>query len=182
MLDAKSILFVALGLVAAVFLVAWVRSARGGAEAARPGPLGLAIGFVTNFFDTLGIGSFAPTTSIFKLKRLVPDEQIPGTLNVGHALPTIVQAFIFIAIVEVEMTTLVGMIAASVAGAWLGAGVVASWPRRARAARHGARAAGGGVLLRDDEPRALPGRRRDARPPVAAPLGRASPATSCSAP
>ena len=85
---------------------------------------------MTNFFDTLGIGSFAPTTSIFKLKRLVPDEQIPGTLNVGHALPTIAQAFIFIAIVEVEMTTLVGMIAASVAGAWLGAGVVAGWPRR----------------------------------------------------
>ena len=85
---------------------------------------------MTNFFDTLGIGSFAPTTSMFKLNRLVPDEKIPGTLNVGHALPTIAQAFIFIAIVEVEMTTLIGMIAASVAGAWLGAGVVATWPRR----------------------------------------------------
>ena len=132
MLDAKTILFVALGLVAAVFIVAWVRSARGStsADAARPGPLGLAIGFVTNFFDTLGIGSFAPTTSIFKLKGLLPDEQIPGTLNVGHAIPTIVQAFIFIAIVKVEMATLTALIAASVAGAWLGAGLVASWPRR----------------------------------------------------
>ena len=44
------------------------------------------IGFVTNFFDTLGIGSFAPTTSLFKFFRLAPDEKIPGTLNVGHAL------------------------------------------------------------------------------------------------
>ena len=52
----------------------------------------LSIGFLTNFFDTLGIGSFAPTTSMFKLNGLVPDEKIPGTLNVGHALPTIVQA------------------------------------------------------------------------------------------
>ena len=40
------------------------------------------------------------------------------------------QAFIFIAIVKVEMTTLTALIAASVAGAWLGAGLVASWPRR----------------------------------------------------
>ncbi len=128
--DAKTVLFLALGLVAVVFLVAWVRSARRGPDDPKPGPLALAIGFVTNFFDTLGIGSFAPTTSIFKLKGLLPDERIPGTLNVGHAIPTIVQAFIFIAIVEVEMTTLISMIAASVAGAWLGAGLVAKWPRR----------------------------------------------------
>ena len=130
MISPKSILFAALGLVTAVFVAAWIRAARKEQRSGPPGPLGLAIGFVTNFFDTLGIGSFAPTTSIFKLKGLVPDERIPGTLNVGHALPTIAQAFIFIAIVEVEMTTLAGMIAASVAGAWLGAGIVASWPRR----------------------------------------------------
>lgn len=127
---AKTLLFLALGAVALVFVVAWVRSARTTREAAQPGPLALAIGFMTNFFDTLGIGSFAPTTSIWKLKGVVRDEKIPGTLNVGHALPTITQAFIFIAIVEVEMTTLIGMIAASVAGAWLGAGLVAGWPRR----------------------------------------------------
>ena len=128
--DAKTLLFLALGVVSVIFLVAWIRSARRKDEAAQPGPMALAIGFVTNFFDTLGIGSFAPTTSIWKLKGIVPDERIPGTLNVGHAVPTIVQAFIFIAIVEVEMTTLIGLIAASVAGAWLGAGIVASWPRR----------------------------------------------------
>jgi len=128
--SSKALLFAALGVVTAVFVVAWLRATRDARGSGRPGPLGLAIGFVTNFFDTLGIGSFAPTTSIFKLKCLVPDERIPGTLNVGHALPTITQAFIFIAIVEVEMPTLIGMIAASVAGAWLGAGVVAGWPRR----------------------------------------------------
>ncbi len=125
----KLILFVTLAVITTVYVIVWVRSARGKGSA-RPGALELVIGFVSNFFDTLGIGSFAPTTSVFKLKRLVPDERIPGTLNVGHTLPTISQAFIFIAIVEVEMKTLVGMIAASVAGAWLGAGVVAGLPRR----------------------------------------------------
>jgi len=132
-LDAKLVLFVALGILALGFVGYWVanvRAQRRGAAAIVPTGLQIGIGFVTNFFDTLGIGSFAPTTSIFKLRRLVPDEQIPGTLNVGHGLPVIVQAFIFIAIVEVEITTLVGMIAAAVLGAWIGAGVVAGMPRR----------------------------------------------------
>ncbi len=95
-----------------------------------PSLLQTAIGFVTNFFDTLGIGSFAPTTAIFKLKKLVPDELIPGTLNVGHTLPTITQAFIFITIVEVEPVTLLLLIVAAVLGTWLGAGIVSKWPRR----------------------------------------------------
>jgi uncharacterized membrane protein YfcA len=128
--SAKTILFIALGLVTVGFLFVWIRAAKKASQDGKPGPLGIAIGFVTNFFDTLGIGSFAPTTSIFKLKRMVPDEKIPGTLNIGHALPTVAQAFIFIAIVEVEMTTLIAMIAASIFGAWLGAGVVCNLPRR----------------------------------------------------
>jgi len=90
-----------------------------------------AIGFITNFFDTLGIGSFAPTTAIFKFRQRIPDEQIPGTLNVGHALPTVTEALIFIAAVSVEPLTLLGMIGAAVLGAWLGVGVVARLPRRA---------------------------------------------------
>jgi uncharacterized membrane protein YfcA len=142
MLSARLILFATLAVFAAVYLTVWVasrRRARGSpgspgpaAEQERhaPAPLLGFIGFVVNFFDTLGIGSFATTTSIFKLQRLVPDRLIPGTLNVGLALPTVAQALIYISIVKVDMRTLVLMIAAAVAGAWLGAGVVASWPRR----------------------------------------------------
>jgi len=91
----------------------------------------VTIGFVTNFFDALGIGNFAPTTAAFKLLKRIPDEEIPGTLNTGHALPVVVEAFIFIAAVAVDVTTLVGMILASVIGAWFGAGLVARLPRRA---------------------------------------------------
>lgn len=86
--------------------------------------------FVTDFLDTLGIGDFAPTTAVLKLLRLVPDEQIPGTLNLGHALPVVTEALIYIAIVEVGGGTLTTMIAAAVMGAWLGAGVVSRLPRR----------------------------------------------------
>jgi uncharacterized membrane protein YfcA len=96
-----------------------------------PTPLELLIGFVTNFFDTLGIGSFAPTTAIFRLFRMVQDELIPGTLVVGHALPVVTQALFFVSAVAVEPQQMTALIAACVAGGWLGAGVVASLSRRA---------------------------------------------------
>jgi uncharacterized membrane protein YfcA len=143
MLSARLVLFATLAVFAVVYVTVWVASRRRArsspgspgpaAEQERqtaPAPLLGGIGFVVNFFDTLGIGSFATTTSVFKLQRLVPDRLIPGTLNVGLALPTVAQALIYISIVKVDMRTLVLMIAAAVAGAWLGAGVVASWPRR----------------------------------------------------
>src|SRR5438128_2267073 len=124
-MDAKTLLFVGLGIVLVVYAVAIVR---GGFEV--PTALQTAIGFVTAFFDTLGIGSFATTTTVYKLRNMVPVKLIPGTLNVGHTLATIAQAFIYTRLVPVESTTLVLMIAAACAGAWLGVGVVVHWPRR----------------------------------------------------
>ncbi len=132
MLPMKTWLFIALGAVTIFYLVTWFMAIRRrqGAEPTSPTLLQTAIGFIANFFDTLGIGSFATTTSMFRFWKQVRDEVIPGTLNVGHTLPTIVQAFIYIAIVEVDMTTLILLIVAAVLGMWLGAGVVAKLPRR----------------------------------------------------
>lgn len=128
---ARTLLFITLALFGIIYLGRWISAARQASPSAlKPSLLETAIGFVTNFFDTLGIGSFAPTTSLYKLRKLVADERIPGTMHVGHTTPVIIQAFIFIAIIEVDMTTLVTMIAGAVLGAWLGAGVVARWPRR----------------------------------------------------
>jgi uncharacterized membrane protein YfcA len=95
-----------------------------------PNAFQIALGAVTNFFDALGIGSFATTTAVFRMRKMVPDRIIPGTLNVGHTLPTITQAFIFTAVIPVDVLTLFSMIAAAVLGAWLGAGIVAGWPKR----------------------------------------------------
>ena len=132
MLTAKNALFLALAAIGVFFIVICVAALRRrpAGEAVAPSPFLLLTGFVANFFDTLGIGSFATTTSIFKLKNLVRDELIPGTLNVGHTLPTIAQAFIYIAVIEVDMTTLLLMIAASMLGR-------SSTPGGRRAARPG---------------------------------------------
>jgi uncharacterized membrane protein YfcA len=104
---------------------AHLRSAAVKAETTFPA---IAIGAGANFFDTLGIGSFAPTTAAIKFLKLTGDEKIPGTLNVGHALPTIAQALVFIAFVKVSVALLVACIVAAVAGALIGARVVSRLP------------------------------------------------------
>src|SRR3954463_11080094 len=124
-MDVKTLLFVGLAAMLTIYAGAVFR---GGLLA--PTPLQTAIGFVTAFFDTLGIGSLANTTAGYKHRNMVPVQLMPGTLNVGHVLSTIAQAFIFMQLVPVEPVTLALMIAAAVAGAWLGGGVVGRWPRR----------------------------------------------------
>ena len=124
-MDAKVLLFVGLGLMLVIYSATVFR---GGLV--RPTALQSAIGFVTAFFDTLGIGSFATTTAVYKLRNMVPVKLIPGTLNVGHALSTIAQALIYTKLVPVEATTLILMIVAASLGSWVGVGVVVHWPWR----------------------------------------------------
>jgi len=90
----------------------------------------MGLGAVTDFFDTLGIGSFAPTTAWLKFRKMVPDSFIPATLNVGHALPTITQALIFITLVQVDPALMIACIVASCAGAFIGAPIVQNAPTR----------------------------------------------------
>ena len=107
---AKDLLFVALALTGAGYVVVFLRGLRAAKTAVAPTAV------------QLGIGSFATTTAFYKLRRMMSVKLIPGTLNVGHAGPTILQAFIYTRIVPVDSMTLVLMIAAAVAGSWLGAG------------------------------------------------------------
>jgi uncharacterized membrane protein YfcA len=128
-----ALILAAIVVLALGYGVRWWRIERGRAQAGqprRPGAADLAIGAVVNFFDTLGIGSFAPTTAAFKLFRRVPDDQIPGTLNAGNCLPTMMQGLIFIAAIEVDPLTLVSMIAAAMLGAWAAVSFVARAPTR----------------------------------------------------
>lgn len=82
------------------------------------------IGFIVNFFDVLGIGAFAPQTALLKFTKQTEDRVLPGTLNVANTIPVLIQALIFIKIVEVEPITLLTMLLSAAAGAVLGAGIV----------------------------------------------------------
>jgi len=117
-------LLTALAVLTGGYVVGWSRQENG------PSLGAMGVGWLTNFLDQLGIGSFATTTALFRAFKMVPDRIIPGTLNVGHTLPTVVEALVTVAIIPVDTITLFSMIGASVLGAWLGAGVVAKWSKR----------------------------------------------------
>jgi uncharacterized membrane protein YfcA len=115
-------LLIPLGLATLFYAFVLVRAAL--AQRASPTLESIILGACTNFFDTLGIGSFAPTMAWFKFRRLVPDRLIPCTLIVGHTLPTMVQGVIFLAVLDVDPVLLVGCVIAFLMGGLLGVRLV----------------------------------------------------------
>jgi uncharacterized membrane protein YfcA len=132
MFGLRTLLLVTLTASGAVFSAFAVAAERRRAGRGRlgTGAKEVGIGFLTDFLDTLGIGSFAPTTFLFRTFRVVPDQLIPGTMIIGHMLPSIAEALIYITVIEVDVLTLVLLIAASGAGSYFGAGFVAKLPRQ----------------------------------------------------
>jgi uncharacterized membrane protein YfcA len=122
-------LLTALSAIAIYFTTVLLRTAHKRGELA-PKPEAIGLGAVTDFFDTLGIGSFAPTTAYMKLRKMAPDSYFPAILNAGHALPTVAQALIFITLVRVDPALLISCIVASCAGAFIGAPIVQRSPVR----------------------------------------------------
>lgn len=122
-------LLTALSAIAIYFITVLFRTAAKRKELA-PKVEAIGLGAVTNFFDTLGIGSFAPTTAYMKLRKMAPDSYFPAILNAGHALPTVAQALIFITLVQVDPVLLISCIVASCAGAFIGAPIVQRSPVR----------------------------------------------------
>lgn len=76
----------------------------------------------TNFFDTLGIGSFAPTMAWMRFRRMVPDHRIPMTMLAGYTPSTFVQSTIFLILlgIGVDPFLLIGSVVAVAAGAYFG--------------------------------------------------------------
>ncbi len=89
------------------------------------------IGFVFQFLDALGIGSFAPTMSALKINKYVPDSLIPGTLNVGASLPVVVESVLFITVIDVDILTLIIMVGACAIGTAVGVKLQTVLPERA---------------------------------------------------
>jgi uncharacterized membrane protein YfcA len=97
-------------------------------EPVRPIAEVAAVMSVIWFFDTLGIGSFAPSTAYYKLRRLVPDHLIPATLLVASTAPGPFQAALIIGIIEVDVRLLLLCIGAAMLGGMTGAKLVSKIP------------------------------------------------------
>lgn len=90
---------------------------------------GFAVGIIANFLDTLGCGSYAPSTFMYKLFNQMDDINIPGTLNIGDTFPVIFEALIFTSSVECDPMFLWIMYACAAIGSFAFAKVVTKWPR-----------------------------------------------------
>jgi uncharacterized membrane protein YfcA len=117
-------ILIPLALAILFYALVLIRSAL--AKKAVPNGEAVLLGAVTNFFDTLGIGSFAPTMAWLKFRKLVPDKMIPCTMLVGHTPPAMAQGFIFLILlgVFVDPVLLVGCVLALLTGGLLGAPLV----------------------------------------------------------
>lgn len=93
-------------------------------------PLFGVLGTVINFFDALGIGSFAVATGVFKIGKIIDDKLIPGTLNVATTTSLIAEAFIYMSIVQVDPLTLLLTIICAMLGAYVGASIVTKLPKK----------------------------------------------------
>jgi uncharacterized membrane protein YfcA len=120
-------MLIALLIILAVAVLAYGFALVRAAIAARvaPGVEALALGAVVNFLDTLGIGSFAPTTAWFKFRHMVPDRLIPPTLLVGLTPPAMVESISYLGLIEVDPVLLFGCASAVLAGGLVGAPLVA---------------------------------------------------------
>ena len=95
----KAGVLVALVLVNIAFVIGWIWAVRRHRLHGLPRLPDMAIGALTSFLDTLGIGSFAPTTALFKFRGKPADELIPGTLNVGLNPAAFAETLLFISAV-----------------------------------------------------------------------------------
>jgi sulfite exporter TauE/SafE len=118
-------LLIPLGLAILMFAFVLVRSAL--ARRAVPSLEAVVVGVVVNALDTLGIGSFAPTTAWLKFRNVLPDRLIPPTMLVGLTPPSMVESIIFLILlgVLVDPVLLVGSVLALLMGGLMGAPLVA---------------------------------------------------------
>ncbi|MGA2343310.1 MAG: sulfite exporter TauE/SafE family protein [Steroidobacteraceae bacterium] len=125
------LLFGALLLINIAFYAGWIRSRKTYTGRKRPLLIEYPVGLVFAFFDTLGIGSFAPTTAVLKFQGKIADELIPGTLNVGLNMAAGLEMAIFIKLIVIDPVLLMTTVLSAAFGAWVGAGVVNRLPRPA---------------------------------------------------
>ncbi len=130
MSPALIVLYICLVLVNIAFVVTWTTAIKRRRFSGRPTAGDLAIGCGTTFLDNLGIGNYAQITALFKLRGHPADELIPGTLNVGNAIPSGISTVLFASAFKVEPVLLTSMVLSAAGGAWIGAGVVSRMQRR----------------------------------------------------
>ena len=86
------------------------------------------MGFIADFCDALGVGSYAVTIALNRIGKQIPDQLLPGTLAVGvGALPTVIESYVSMTIIPIEPLTLFLTSIAAAIGGWIGAKVISGF-------------------------------------------------------
>ncbi|MFA6303974.1 MAG: sulfite exporter TauE/SafE family protein [Legionella sp.] len=88
-------------------------------------------GIIAFISDTVGIGSFAVNTALAKLLGTFTDDELPAMNNGAQVIPGTIESLFFMQLVNVDLTTLVTLVAGTCVGGLLGGFVVCHLSKQA---------------------------------------------------
>ena len=84
----------------------------------------LGSGVVAFIADTVGIGSFAVNIAMAKLLGTFEDEELPAMNNGAQVIPGMLESVFFMQLIQVDLTTLITLVAGTCLGGLVGGSVV----------------------------------------------------------
>ncbi|MBA2710920.1 MAG: TSUP family transporter [Tatlockia sp.] len=88
-------------------------------------------GIVAFIADTIGIGSFAVNVALAKLLNTFPDDELPAVNNGAQVIPGTIESLFFMQLVDVDLTTLLTLVAGTCIGGLIGGAVVTHLSKQA---------------------------------------------------
>lgn len=74
--------------------------------------------------DTLGVGSFPVTIALSKIWGIFEDYELPAVTNAAQVIPGALEAFFFIQIIHIDLTTLLTLVTGTCLGGILGGQII----------------------------------------------------------
>ncbi len=88
-------------------------------------------GILAFIADTLGVGSFACNVALAKLLGTFHDDELPAVNNGAQVIPGAIESLFFMHLVDVDLTTLITLVAGTCIGGLLGGFVVSQLSKQA---------------------------------------------------
>jgi uncharacterized membrane protein YfcA len=88
-------------------------------------------GIIAFIADTLGVGSFAVNVALAKLLGTFRDDELPAVNNGAQVIPGAIESLFFMHLVDVDLTTLLTLVAGTCIGGLLGGFVVSQLSKQA---------------------------------------------------
>lgn len=81
-------------------------------------------GIIAFIFDTIGVGSFAVNTALSQILKTFDDNEMPAVNNGAQVIPGMIESIFFITVINVELKTLLILVAGACIGGMIGGNIV----------------------------------------------------------